>query len=131
MSTDMQNVQTAVATIQTAKRYEIMLGLDVPCKPPMCHVYANAIVAFFLPPLGHYLARPGDVTSKSFLGVSVIWLASCVISFIPILGSILWFITFPAWILVTIYAIFVVFLAEKRNPRDPAPTANATPGSIV
>ena len=130
MATEMQNVQTAAALASQTKGLAGKLGLDVLGKPPMCHVYVNAVAAFFVPPLGHYLARPGDIKSKSFTGVFAIWLASWVLSLIPIVGSIISFVTGPVIFVVTVYSIFVVFWSEKRNPRDPALMANAEPGVL-
>lgn len=46
---------------------------------PMCHVAVNVILALFVPPLAHYLARPGDVKSCSFIFVLVVWLAGIVL----------------------------------------------------
>ena len=76
MAAEVKNAQNAVKGLQKAKEMEAKLGLDELGSPPLCHVAVNAIVAFFIPPLGHYLARPSDIKSMSFVGVLGVWLVA-------------------------------------------------------
>jgi hypothetical protein len=52
----------------------LKLGLAQTAQPPMCHVAVNAGVAcccccMCTPVCAHYLARPADLTTRSFLGL--------------------------------------------------------------
>eukprot|EP01052_Picozoa_sp_SAG31_P015946 SAG31_NODE_1039_length_10212_cov_8.897063_5_plen_191_part_00 len=99
-----------------AKSTQQKLGLDADGKPPMCHVIVNCIVAFFIPPLGHFLARPSDLSSPSFLGTLVVWVVAWILSGLPLLGDLLLYIGAPFIFLVTVYAIFVCCVANARQP---------------
>ena len=100
------------------------LGLDELGKPPMCHWIVNAIVGFFVPPLGHFLSRPSDVKSLSFVGVTGVCVACWVLNMIPFLRSLLSLLTWPVLTVLGIYAIFVAFVSEKRNPRPTKPPSS-------
>lgn len=120
MSADVKNAQNAVKGMQKAKDMEGKLGLDDLGSPPLCHIVVNAIAAFFVAPLGHYLARPSDIKSLSFMGVSVVWFVCWVLNMIPVLGDIAVYVTGPVMFVVIVYTCFVAFVSEKRNPRKKA-----------
>lgn len=104
------DVQNAMSTMQKVSDAQSKLGLDQDARPPMCHVILNCIVAIFIPALAHFLARPGDVKSMSFIGVSAANLFSYLaLHYIPIIGPLF-------FALLVIYVIFVCLMSEKKQP---------------
>jgi uncharacterized membrane protein len=85
-------------------------------------VIVNLIAAFFIAPLGHWLARPSDLKSKSFLATLGAFVIGWVLSWIFI-GYIL---VVAAWI----WASFVCVVSEKnRVDLDPPEDTKAAPGA--
>ena len=89
-------------------------------RPPLCHVILNVIVAFFFPIVSHFLARPDDHISLSFIGTIGAQLISYILgwlgkgdnldsSLITSLGGLIYFV-------LVVYVILVCLLTEKKNP---------------
>ena len=57
-----------------------------PASEPLCPVVVSIIVALFAPPLGHYLSRPGDFQSPSFIGVTLVFILPWVFVGLPFWG---------------------------------------------
>jgi len=92
-------------------------------RPPLCHVILNVIVAFFFPIVSHFLARPDDHISLSFIGTIGAQLISYILgwlgrgdnldsSLITSLGGLIYFV-------LVVYVILVCLLTEKKNPYQP------------
>ena len=80
----------------------------------MCHVILNCIVAFFIPVLGHFLARPGDVKSLSFIGTAIANLVGYyLVGWIPIIGPMF-------YVVLIVYVWFVALMSEKKQPYQKA-----------
>ena len=65
---------------------------------------------------GHYLSRPNDFKSNSFLLVAGVWLAAIIINFIPGLETIMSFVLYPLLFIVFCWNCFVAVLAERKRP---------------
>ena len=108
----MQDAKNAMSAMQKVNDTQKKLGLDVVGRPPMCHVIINCIVSIFFPVLAHFLARPDDIKSLSFLGVLAGQIAAYVLGWIPIIsyfGSMI-------YVCVAVYCIVVCIMSEKRQP---------------
>ena len=92
-------------------------------RPPLCHVILNVIVAFWFPIVSHFLARPDDHISLSFIGTIGAQLVSYILiwlgrvdnldsSLITSLGGLIYFV-------LVAYVILVCLLTEKKNPYQP------------
>ena len=92
-------------------------------RPPLCHVILNVIVAFFFPIVSHFLARPDDHISLSFIGTIGAQLISYILGWlgsrdnldsvlITSLGGLIYFV-------LVVYVILVCLLTEKKNPYQP------------
>lgn len=103
---DAQNAMSAMQKVSDAQK---KLGLDVVGRPPMCHWAVNCIVAIFFPCLAHFLARPDDIKSLSFVGVVVAQIAGYILFEIPFVGSVL-------YTMLVLYVIFVCLMSEKKSP---------------
>jgi hypothetical protein len=86
----------------------------VPGNPPQCHLVINVIAAFFIPVLGHSLARPGDCKSPSFFLVFLPWLFSFIVRLF--LDINLDFVLYPILFVCMVWAIIVCFISEKNRP---------------
>ena len=103
------DAKNAMSAMQKVNDTQAKLGLDTVGRPPLCHVAVNCIVAIFIPALSHWLARPDDIKSLSFIGVVIAQIAGYILFEIPFVGSLL-------YTLVVVYCIFVCLLSEKRQP---------------
>lgn len=88
-----------------------MCSADDAAAAHRCHVIINLIVAFFIAPVGHWFARPGDFKSLSFMGTCGAWIIGWPFSFTPIVGFLGWLLVVAAWI----WASFVCVVSEKNR----------------
>lgn len=104
------DAKNAMSAMQKVNDTQKKLGLDVVGRPPMCHIVVNCIVALIVAPLAHWLARPDDIKSLSFLGTLVAYLVFLpVAEWIPFLGGFV-------WLALVVYTVFVCLMSEKRQP---------------
>ena len=105
-----KDAQNAMSAMQKVNDTQKKLGLDVVGRPPLCHVIVNCVVALFCAPLAHWLARPDDIKSISFLGTLVAYLVFLPIAdWIPFLGGFF-------FLALVVYTVFVCLMSEKRQP---------------
>jgi len=104
-----KDAQNAMSAMQKVNDTQKKLGLDSVGRPPMCHVAVNTLVALIFPAIAHWLARPDDIKSMSFIGVVIAQIVGYILFEIPFIGGML-------YTAVVIYVIFVVCLSEKRQP---------------
>lgn len=110
--------QNAMSAMQKVNDTQKKLGLDEVGRPPMCHVIINCIAALFIPCLAHWLARPDDIKSVSFIGVVIAQIAGYILFEFPFIGGLL-------YTLLVIYVLFVCLLSEKRQPYAASKTSSS------
>ena len=118
MAQAVKDGQNAMSAMQKVNDTQKKLGLDEVGRPPMCHVVINCIVALFIPCLAHWLARPDDIKSMSFVGVVIAQIAGYILFEIPFIGGVL-------YTLVVVYVLFVCLLSEKRQPYAASKTSSS------
>ena len=116
-----QDAKNAMSAMQKVNDTQKKLGLDVVGRPPMCHVAINILASLFFPVLAHFLARPDDIKSLSFVGVLLGQIAAYVLSFIPIIS----YVGSAVYICAVFYTIFVCLMSEKRQPYAASKTSSS------
>ena len=130
MAAQLKKAQDAKKAADAASAGGSFMFGDVEVGPPLGpHVILNIVVAFFVPPLGHYLSRPGDFKSNSFLGVSAIWFVCIVFAFLGI-DFLTDFVMGPLLFLNVIWTWIVCVIHEKNRP-SPAEKKAAKDSGVV